>query len=179
MLFLSGKGKFIFLCLQSRNSCALPRRNYLPTPGPSCYTVTKKTALPAAAAQRESGLTTYCATDGGGPHGDSTDKEAWKVTASEQKRLKTAKNHQKSLSKFFGTNRSGVKVPLLGPRKKKPMTSWAFSLFTSVQNLIISISMICGIIPISGILRRTSRPEIAPQAVFTDEAETARCVDKL
>ena len=85
----------LFLCLQSRNSCALLRRNYLPTRASSCYTVTMKTAFPAAAAQRESGLTTYCATAGGGPHGDSTDKETWKVTASEQKRLKTAKNHQK------------------------------------------------------------------------------------
>ena len=88
-------GEVFPLCLQPRNSCVLSRRNYLPNPGPSCYTVTKKTALPAAAAQRESGLTTYCATDGGGPHGDSTDKEPRKVTASEQKRLKTAKNHQK------------------------------------------------------------------------------------
>ena len=44
------------LCLQSRNSCALPRRNYLPSPGRSCYTTIKKTAFPAAAAQRESGL---------------------------------------------------------------------------------------------------------------------------
>ena len=124
-------------------------------------------------------MTTYCATAGGGPHGDSTDKEPRKVTASEQKRLKRLKTIRKSLSVFFGAIRPGVQVPLLGPKKKKPMTSWAFSLFTSVQNLITSIPMICGIIPISGILRRALQPEISPQAVFTDEAETARCVDKL